>query len=274
MYSIRHGATSEFWQLAVPVAVLVVSVWQYGGGRRALWTIGGGVAVAVAVIAPFLATGLAIPLFLETVLAPVYGVEGYTIAGRLLGVVVEFGYGTLLIPIAAVGWGLAARHDASQYWWIGTGGMLYLCQLFLEMQGAIELVLLVVFLAVGVGVVVATLTRPSRRRVMAMAVVVVMVLNVYWLAGQITPIKTVVENERAEQTIPDYETLPEEPAGIPLMQIIYWEQHRPDTCHYRLGHKQRWYAYTTGGSVMKQECGQWPFDDSPRQWAINRLTPG
>lgn len=142
------------------------------------------------------------------------------------------------------------------------------------MQGAIEMVLLVVFLALGVGVVIAAIPVPSRRMAMVAGVILLAVLNFYWLAGPVTPVKAHLEDEREERQIPDYETLPEKPDDVPSMQTIYWEQRRPDICHYRLGQKQRWYAYKTGQSLEKSTCGQWPFSKSPPEWFISQLAPG
>jgi len=259
-----------FWQLCAPLAVVVVAIaWRRSGGRGAGRAVVGGAIVAVVVVAPFVVAGLTVPLFLETVLAPVYGVERYTVVGRLLVLVVELGYGTLLIPLGVAGWGMAAVRDVEGAWWLSVGGGLYLLQPFLELQGAIEMILPILFLALGVGVVVAETSQPSRRALLVGGIGLLAVLNFYWLAGPATPVKASSQEERDERTISDYEALPEKPDDVPTMQTIYWEQRRPDICHYRLGQKQRWYTIRTGGSLERRTCGRWPFDDPPRGWLLS-----
>lgn len=267
---VAAAAGTGFWQLGAPLAILIVAIaWQRGSLRSAGWAVVGGTAVTIAVVAPFVVTGLTIPLVLETVLAPIYGIERYTIVGRLLAIIVELGYGTLLVPLGVAGWGMAALRDITDTWWIGTGGSLYLLQPFLEMQGAIEMVLLIMFLALGVGIVVAETSLPSRRTIIVGGIVLLAVLNFYWLTGPVTPVKASIQEEREERAILDYEMLPEKPDDVPSMQTIYWEQRRPEICHYRLGQKQRWYALKTRQSLKKRTCGQWPFDDPPRKWIIS-----
>lgn len=132
---IAQGATPyiDFWDLKLPLIYAVTtSLALLTGGDMFLLhlasvlvsmaTIAAGVALVSLLayrvtgdeLASF-AAGLTPPLFLETVLAPVYGVEGYTVVGRLLAVVIQLGYGVLLGPIAVAGWGLAAIRDATRH---------------------------------------------------------------------------------------------------------------------------------------------------------------
>ena len=57
------------------------------------------------------------------------------------------------------------------------------------------------------------------------------------------------------------------------MQEIYWEKQKPDNCHYRLGHKQKYFEMVTGGSVTKTTCGQWPYDQAPLPLILDTLNP-
>lgn len=270
------GATAAgFWQLGAPIALLVVAMGYQRGGRRAAGrTVLGGVLVAAGVVLPFVAAGLAVPLFLETVLGSVYGVENYSVAGRLLGVVVELGYGALLLPLGAYGWARAIVDDPERYWWVGAGGVVYALQIFLEFQGAIELVLLVLFLAVGVGLLVARARTPSREAVVAGVVALIVAASLVWAVAPVTSARDSVTELQESQTVSSYETLPPEPDGAPSMQTIYWERRQPDICHYRLGHKQRWYAHKMGEPLDKPKCGQWPYDDPPAEWAVDGMLPG
>ncbi|WP_253738725.1 DolP-mannose mannosyltransferase [Halohasta salina] len=268
-----------FWQLGAPIALLVVGMSAQRGGWDGLWrAIGGGATVTVLTVVPFVAQGNAVPLFVETVLAPLYGVEGYTIVGRLLRFVIEIGYGVAIVPLAVAGWGLAVADR--DHWWVAVGGGLYLFQLFLEFQGAIELVLLFVFLAVGVGLLVAEWSRPSSRAVIAGCVVLLIVTSGYWnLHGVVgespePPGRAAIDAEYDRWEVPKYDSLPDDPEGWPSMETIYWEKRQPDQCHYRLGLKQQYFEQETGGSLYKSTCGQWPFAEPPAEWLAGAVLPG
>jgi hypothetical protein len=262
------AASAGFWQLGALVAALVVAVGYRRGGRRgAGLTVAGGVAVAAAVVAPFVAAGLTVPLVVETVIAPVYAVERYTLAGRVLEAVVEVGLaGVVLVGVGAYGWLQGLDRATARYWWVAAGGAAYALQFLLEMQGAIELVFLFAFAGVGVGAVVAG-RRTAGRRLRVLALVVLLAAaNGYWAAGPVTPARDGMEAAQETVGVSDYERLPERPADAPSMSTIYWEKRRPERCHYRFGKKQRYFAAETGGSLEKSRCGQWPFESPPREW--------
>ncbi|MFW6321690.1 MAG: hypothetical protein ACOC0Z_07540, partial [Halohasta sp.] len=218
----------------------------------------------------------------EVVLAPIYGVENYTTVGRLLTFGAEIGYGVALVPLAALGWARALVDDYREYWWVAVGGVGYLGQLFLEFQGAIELVFTFVFLALGVGLLVSYAPTPSRRAVIAGGVIILVVASGYWnLAWLVAgapdpPLQDAVEAERDEWTVStyDFDPLPADAEGWPSMETIYWEQRQPEYCHYRLGVKQQYFEHITGGTLYKSTCGQWPFDEPPGEWLAGSLLPG
>ncbi|WP_136715152.1 DolP-mannose mannosyltransferase [Halorientalis salina] len=275
LYSGAAAALSAgFWQLGGILAFLVVAMGYDRGGRRGMGrTIAGGLVVTVLTVLPFVLTGRAIPLFVEVVLGPIYGVISYTIPGRLLKAVIELGYGIVLVPIGVYGWAHATVEDYSKYWWLALGGGLYLFQVFLEFQGAIEIILLLMFLAIGVGVLVSEAATPSRQAVLACLIVLLVVSTLYWNQGPVTPVRDAVEDEYEKWDIANYDSLPPDPEGWPSMQTIYWEKLKPEYCHYRLGHKQKFLEQETGGTLLKETCGQWPYDDPPLEWATGGLYP-
>lgn len=267
------AVSAGFWQLGGPLALLVVAMGlQRGGWRAAGRAVAGGLLVAVAVVAPFVAADLTVPLFVETVLAPIYSVERYTVPGRLLELMLELGYGVFLLPIGIYGWAKGALRDPSRYWWVGAGGVVYLLQVFLEMQGAIEMILLFLFLSLGVGLLVATVSTPSRESVVVGVVMLLAVLNFFWATSPLTPVKHDIEEVQEEMAVADYESVADAPDGVPSMKTIYWEKRQPDSCHYRAGYKQRDFVEKVGTTVEKEQCGQWPFDRPPREWLVDRLS--
>jgi len=271
---VAAALAAGFWQLGGLLAFLVVAINGHrGGARGAGRTIVGGLAVTVLTVLPFVLTGRAIPLFVEVVLGPIYGVERYTLFGRLLSLIVELGPGVLLVPIAFAGYALVIRRDWRAYWWVPAGGGLYSLQIFLEFQGAIELVLLFVFLALGAGVLTAELSMPSRQSTLAGVLVVLILLSGLWSESPVVPGKDAVVDLQQQHDIPDYDELPPDPPNSPSMQEIYWEKQKPDNCHYRLGHKQKYFETVTGGSIHKTTCGQWPYDQEPLPWVLDALNP-
>lgn len=263
-----------FWQLGGIVALLVVAMaWHRDGPAPAVRTVAAGLAVAVLTVLPFVLTGTAIPLFVEVVLAPIYGVERYTVPGRLLRIFFDLGWGVFLLPVAVFGWVRGLRVDAERYWWVAAGGGVYLLQMFLEFQGAIEAILLFVFLALGVGILAADIPTPSRRSLLAIFIVLLVVTSLHWHEGSVTPIRDEVEARHLEHDVANYEGLPPDPPGAPSMQTIYWEKLKPELCHYRLGHKQKYFEMTTGGTIYKSKCGQWPFEQDPIPWLVDALVP-
>ncbi|MFD1588830.1 DolP-mannose mannosyltransferase [Halorientalis brevis] len=263
-----------FWQMGGLLAFLVVGMaLQRSGWRAAGRTVAGGVTVATLTVLPFVLTGNAIPLFVEVVLAPIYGVIRYTIPGRLLRTVIELGPGVALIPLGVYGWGRAAVADYDEYWWVAVGGGLYLLQVFLEFQGAIEMILVLMFLALGVGVLVAETSTPSRQSLVAVCILLLVATSFHWNEAATTPFKDAVEEEYEDWDVANYESLPEDPDGWPSMQTIYWEKRQPEYCHYRLGHKQKYFEQETGGTLVKETCGQWPYDEPAGEWFLGGLSP-
>ncbi|MDZ7730789.1 MAG: DolP-mannose mannosyltransferase [Natrialbaceae archaeon] len=244
--------STGFWQLAAPLTILVGGIaWQRDGVRGLARTVAGGLAVTLLVVGPFVLAGVTIPLFLQTVLGPLYGIEGYTIAGRLLAFLLEFGPGVLLVPLGGAGLVIGLRRDVTRYWWVGLGAGIYLLQIFLELQGAIEWIFGLVFLALGVAVVVDRTNRP----VLVAGVIAVLALtSLVWGAGWLG--QGAVATELEQHSVPPYETLPEDPAAIDSMETIYWEKQEPASCHYRLGHKQKAYAQRVGESLTVETCGR------------------
>ena len=264
---ISAALAAGFWQLGGILALLVVGMaLQRGGLRGAGRTVAGGIAVATLTVLPFVLSGRTIPLFAEVVLAPIYGVERYTIPSRLLTFLIELGPGILAVPLAAYGWYRALRQDYREYWWLAAGGSAYLLQVFLEFQGAIELVLVFVFVALGIAIVAAQLPRPSRRTMLVVGLALLVLGNFYWNQSPVTPVKDEAKDLKAQYNVPNYEALPPDPPGSPSMQTIYWEKLKPELCHYRLGHKQKYFELATGGTIYKSECGQWPYDGEPPAW--------
>lgn len=252
------AVAAGFWQPGGVIALLVVGIAaQRHGWAGAARATAGGLAVAVAVVLPFLAVGAAGPMIAQTVLAPLLGQEPYTLLSRTYRLVLAMGYATVLLPAAVAGWSLSAL-KASDRWWIPVGGLGYGLQVyFVNFNGSLDAVLLLVFVALGVAVVVAALPTGRRRWVLAAVVLLVATGPIWHLAPTVPPRETV--ESRYERADPDAN-----PALVaaewypPDLRVTYWQQRRPASCHVRLSHTElRWIAMTSA-EFHDRRCGVWP----------------
>ncbi|MUV89437.1 hypothetical protein GJ629_05610 [Halapricum sp. CBA1109] len=265
------AAAAGFWQLGLPAAGVVVAMAAVRGGRgSAARAVGGGLVVAVLTVAPFVLTGNGIPLYLEAVVVPMYGVDRYTMVGRLYEIVVELGYGLAVIPLGLFGLVAAVQRDR-RYWWVLLGAGLYLLGFRFEMGGAIDAMLLYAFLAVGIGAFVASLDSPERRRLVGGVVAAAVVLSLAWSFGPVTPVKDAIEDSYEQDDI--YDDIPERPSGVPETETIYWEKQQPPICNYHFSKKQIHFEYLTDGLQTRSDCGTWPFDRGPVEWTLDALWP-
>ncbi|WP_335998614.1 DolP-mannose mannosyltransferase [Halorientalis halophila] len=269
------AVAAGFWHLGAPLAALVLAMSYYDGRRAGLLrAVGGAALVTALVLLPFVLTDNLVPLFVEVVLTPLYGAGEYPLASRLIEPIYEVGWGVLLFPIGMYGWFRAADGDWSRYWWVAVGGITYQVLFFVEMAGAIDAALAIPFAGLGVGALIADTPTPSRRTLLLGLVVLLVAGSYYWNAdGTVTPIRDRIGEQQESWGEIDYGPLAAEPPGVPDMQTIYWEQLKPDTCHYRLDNKQRAFVFQTGGTLLEPTCGEWPFDQPPVPWIFDRVTP-
>ncbi|WP_222916661.1 DolP-mannose mannosyltransferase [Natrinema sp. SYSU A 869] len=267
------------WQSGGVFALLVVGM-AYQRNRRtgALWTIAGGGVVTGVVVLVFAAVGALVPMFVETVVATLSAGSSYTLAERVYSILLVFGYGSLLLPVALYGWAHAAVRDRWERWWITAGGVLLALQvLFVDLDGSTDALLWLAFVALGVAVTVehvttwwsATLerrgdnaTRATRRRWTAVAVVAVVAALVLsglvWHFGSPAPQSTLYAMQQDAE--PEADPLPITPddADVPSMQTIYWDQMKPETCHYRLSWNEVRWISMTDDRLDRRACDGWP----------------
>lgn len=258
------------WQPGVGFVLLVSGMAaQRSGWRGAVAAITGTGVVAGAVALVFAAAGALVPMGVEVILAPLIGGSPYTLSERFYAILLRFGYGMFVLPVAFYGWGYAVVHDRRTYWWVLAGGLLFGLQvLFVDMDGATDLVLWLAFAAFGVAIAVASVDRSSIRIPRLLTIpnrrwAVVGVLGLVVLSGPVwhatTPTLQSTLQDREERATPDEELPPiKDEASVPDMKTIYWQKITPETCHYRLSWNEvRWIA-ATDDRVDATQCGQWP----------------
>lgn len=262
------AAAGGFWQPGGAVALLVVGMAAQESGRTgAMRAIAGGLAVAGLVVLPFLAVGAFAPMVAQTVLAPLYGQEPYTLLARTYRLALAMGYGTVLLPVAVAGWGLSAIPGAGwspfaldlwERWWVPAGGLLYGLQVYLvNFDGSLDALLFLVFVALGVAVVVAALPADGGRWAVAAVGLLVVTGPVWHLAPSVPPRGTVeTQYEQADKDANP--ALEGAGSAVPEMQTIYWEKREPNSCHYRLSHTELRWTAQTDARLDDRRCGTWP----------------
>ncbi|AHG01393.1 hypothetical protein HALLA_03125 (plasmid) [Halostagnicola larsenii XH-48] len=267
------------WQSGAVFAPLIVGMaYQRNGGRDALSAIAGGGLVTGIVVGVFAAVGALVPMVVQSIIAPLSAGSPYTLAERVYSILLVFGYGAVLFPVAIYGWGRAVARDLGAHWWLPVGGVLLTLQvLFVDLDGSTDAFLLLSFIALGVAVTVERVlawrslsTDPQRGdenqtnrnlwtgAVIVMLVAVLVLGGVVWHLDSPAPKQTLQTNQL--QAEPPGEDLPITPAdgNAPSMQTIYWDQLQPETCHYRLSWNEiRWVAMTDD-RLDAQKCDGWP----------------
>ncbi|UPM44229.1 DolP-mannose mannosyltransferase [Halocatena salina] len=255
------------WQPGAGFVLLVGGMAaQHDGWRGTLSVVIGTGVVAGPLVLGFAAVGALVPMGVETILAPFVGGAPYTLPGRIYSILLVFGYGMVVLPVAFYGWSRTG-HDRRPYWVIAGALLFGLQALIVDMDGSTDLVLWLAFVAFGVALAVAAVdpfpiriphivTLQSRQWIVVVLVVLVLSGPVWHVTG--SPLKSTLQDNE-ERATPDEELpITKDEASVPDMQTIYWEKRTPETCHYRLSRNElRWIA-ATDDRLHTIQCGQWP----------------
>lgn len=256
------------WQAGGAFALVVVGIaYQRIGRNGALAAVAGSGAVAGSIGLAFAAVGAFIPMIVETVLAPLIAGSPYSLTEHIYSTLLVFGYGAVLLLVAFYGWTYAVARELRELWWIPAGGLLLGFQvLFVDMDGATDAFLWLVFVAFGVAIaaerVIAVWTAPSNPRPWTIVAVIIVVgllvlSGLVWNVRSPFPVSTLQTME--EDANPDKD-LPLTPADgdPPSIHTIYWEQMEPDVCHYRLSWNEVRWIVMTDDRLNARNCGAWP----------------
>lgn len=249
------AASAGVWQPGGFLVVLVAAMAaDRGGRRRALASLAGSAVVTAVVVAPFVLAGAFEPMVVQTIVAPIVGSPPTTAAGRLTEAVLSLGYATVLLPLAVAGWGVGASSRRA-HWWVPAGGVVYAGQvLFVNNDGTLDVVFLMLFAALGVALAVREFPSPHARTATLVALAFVVVVAPLWPLAVSAPLEQPVEDLH-ERTQPS--TAPpnvEAQQSVPPMREIYWEKRQPDRCHYRLSWTELRWIDRTDASLDARTC--------------------
>lgn len=251
------AASAGFWQPGIASVPIVLGMTLQRSGRRGLRRATfGGLALATLTVFPFVAAGAFVPMVVETVIAPLYGQAQYTLLGRGYAIVNALGYATALLPFAGYGWLLALT--SRDRWWVPAGGLIYAgVAMFLNMNGSLDLLLWLVFVALGVAIAVESVAaRPSYRvGLVALVGLTVLVAPAWHLPT--APLKEQVETRQEKIGAKKVTPIRDHHLSVPGMRTIYWQKLRPETCHYRLSWTERRWIVRTGARLGDEICGEW-----------------
>lgn len=264
------AASAGCWQPGAGLVFLVIGMAAQRSGRRGALAALTGVGVLTGlVVSVFAAAGALVPMGVETILAPLVAGEPYTLPERVYAVLLRIGYGTFVLPVAVYGWGLALVHHRRTHWWVPAGGLLFGLQvLFVDMDGATDMVFWLAFVAFGVAIAVASVTPSSLRlprvkHIQNRRWIFVGVIGLIVLSGPIwhatsPPLESTLR-DREERAMPDAELPPiEDETDVPDMETIYWQKLTPEACHYRLSRNEIRWIHMTDDRVNATRCGRWP----------------
>lgn len=261
-----------FWQFGAIFFILVAGMAFRSDGqtltherirtRALVRTVAAGGGIAALTIVPFLLWGAFVPLIVEAVLVSFVAPTPATVLGRIYNTVDALGYATILLPFAIIGWVRGASFSSGHFkvqWWILCGGVLFGVQvLFFDGEGWPDIMTLLLFVALGVGVVAASQPR-VRQWILVGFLAFLIVAGPVWADSASAPLKpgfdTVQQHYPAQQS-EAVDTAIEE--GKPSMQEIYWQQIKPESCHYYFGGIEVSWMKRTSVSMTDQQCGQWP----------------
>lgn len=202
-------------------------------------------------------------MVVETIVAPLYSHAPFTLLGRIYAIVLVFGYAVVGFPIAIYGWFHIVR-ARREHWWVPVGALVFgLQMLFVNMNGALDALLWLVFVALGVAIAVTAVENGrihpalSRRHRWAIVVVIglVVLAGPVWHLVPTAPGKPTLQ-ERHDRAHPEPPPLSAEQADVPDMRTIYWQKLEPGRCHYRLSWTElRWIAQTAA-RLDEERCNR------------------
>lgn len=251
------SASAGFWQPGIAAVPIVLGMILQRSGRRGFRRAAfGGLALAALTVFPFVAVGAVVPMVVETVVAPLYGQAPYTLLGRGYATLNALGYAAALLPVAGYGWLLA--FVSRDRWWVPAGGLVYTgVALFLNMNGSLDLLLWLVFVALGVAIAVESVAARSLCRLGLVVFVGLTVLVAPVWHVPAAPLKEPVETGQETASAKKVTQIRDHHLSVPGMRTIYWQKLRPETCHYRLSWTERRWILRTGARLGDETCGAW-----------------
>lgn len=199
------------------------------------------VVTGLILVSPVVILGAGPAMIVQTVIVPFSTSASPDLWQRVAAGIIAFGPALLLTPVAY--YGLARR--SVRYGGAATvffaGGVLFALKVaVIDMEGPLDAVSFWGFVAVGVGV---TATELDRETLVTACVAVLIIGGLVWSIAPLGVKASLAADQQPTSPI-------ERPSDLPDMQTIYWEQHQPVTCHYRLSVREMKWLVATDSDVM------------------------
>jgi len=194
----------------------------------------------------------------EAVVAPLVANESKALTQRLVQMWRdELGYGLVVVLVGVAGLAVSTYRRPRRSWWALEGFAWFaLAVLALDYDNFPDLIPLMPFVGFGIALLYAESRRPGVRRGVALLVVIAAVVSVLTL-GDVAGHSL---EYRPPTPTPDdqlYSSWMGQRLGldIPSVKYVFWNEMRPDTCHYRLSGTEVEWVQLTGDDWIDRDCG-------------------
>jgi hypothetical protein len=243
------AAASGYFLMGAVFPLIVLLIWiqrRQGGWPWAV--LAGMLAAIVSALLPILAWGAMTPMLVEALLVPMLTTENLSFSTLLARILEQIRYVALLVPFGFYG---LLRYGLRRPWhssWTALGGGWFMMQVFfLDFDSFPDFFGALTFVALGCGLVVANSDSWLRRGLISLTLVLVLLsgLGRGSLGILFPPFVPPGQNAQAEV---------EGREGLPNMAYYYWNQIRPESCHYRLSAVERVWLERTDQPLFETEC--------------------
>lgn len=246
---ICSAAATGYFLMGVIFPLSVMLIWLRRSPARVWWKPAAGmISITLLVLIPIISWGAIRPMVVEVLLVPLLMGENLSLIARLARILEHARYVLLLVPLGAAGLISNARGKHEDSVWPLLGGAWFAFQvLWLDFDSFPDFFGALAFTALGIGILVSQGGAWMRRWAWALTLALVLISPTFLGAFGIffDPFDPPGQNPR--QGV-------ESRGGLPNMAYYFWNQVRPESCHYRLSVVEREWLERTGQPPLESEC--------------------
>lgn len=238
------AASVGYWQLGAifPIIVLGLALQERDWDALGSVVTGGFVFTTLMVAPVVLFWHSGSEMVAQAILIPLLSGNEASIGEKLLAGVLHFKWAAPLVLVGVYGaWRGTTVTRQRPDWWVLAGGAWFGAVVLLfdfDVGGYTDLIPGLAFVAIGVGLVIDSLDAEASRLCLGSVVAGLVLFNVVTFGGiglvfspadtpAPTPMDELRHNDRAD-------ALAAVDDDVPDVRYLYWQQMKPETCHYRL----------------------------------------